>query len=371
MTLPLYSAATQQPPRRSANGHAGLWYDKFCDQWDDSWRMSGEQKLKWIKTVAGGQVGTQDQIDESALRLMRLVKTRGGRCEVFTTESRFVTGLGRSHPVENGFVWHPTLGTPFLPGSSVKGMVKTWAKLDVYPRPYPEMQARLLGEAGRAGAVCFLDAVPVAPVRIEADVMTPHYADWDDENPPGDWLSPNPIPFLTTAMGATFLFGLIPGLYVTGGDLDTVLEWLRSALAWAGAGAKTAVGYGRFARVDRMTDDLRHRLHNRERQRKTRTREERKAREREKRRALLSPIEREIEEILDGRRDKNMPEITAIMQEVRSGRWAGAARVEVARWLEIRMRREQRWKERSRAKNPVRDRDHQRTLLIKRWLDGE
>lgn len=371
MTRPLYRAGVQQPVSREPDGHAGLWFDKFCDQWGDAWMMLGEQKLKWIKMVAGGQVGTQDQIDESALRLMRLAKRRGGRCEVFTTESRFVTGLGRSHPIENGFVWHPTLGTPFLPGSSVKGMVRTWAKLDVDPRPDPQMQTRLLGEAGKAGAVCFLDAVPVAPVQLEADVMTPHYTGWDEENPPGDWRSPTPIPFLVTAARTPFLFGLISCRGVTGGDLDTVLGWLRSALAWAGAGAKTAVGYGRFASDGRRTDDLRHRLHDRERERETRMREEREAREREKLRVSLSPIEREIEEILDGRQDKNMPEITAIMQEVRSGRWAGAARIEVARWLETRMRREQRWKERSGAKNPARDRDHQRTLLVKRWLDGE
>ena len=35
------------------------------------------------------------------------------------------------------------------------------------------------------------------------------------------------------------------------------------------------------------------------------------------------------------------------------------------------MKREQRWKERSGAKTPARVSDHQRTLLIKRWQDGE
>lgn len=64
--------------------------------------------------------------------------------------------------------------------------------------------------------------------------------------------------------------------------------------------------------------------------------------------------EREIEGILDGRRDQNMPEITAIMQKVRSGRWVGAARIEVARWLETRMRREQRWKEKALRRIPLR-----------------
>ena len=78
-------------------------------------------KLRWIKTLAGVTVGTQDQIEQYVLRLLRLIDKRGGLPAVFESDSRFVTGLGRSHPVENGFAWHSTLGTPYLPGSSVKG----------------------------------------------------------------------------------------------------------------------------------------------------------------------------------------------------------------------------------------------------------
>ncbi len=248
MTLPLYKAATQ--PSRSSGDHAGLWFDKFCNHWHvtcDSWTMSGEQKLMWIKSLANDRVGATDQIDEFASRLRRLVKRRDGRFEVFTTESRFVTGLGRSHPVENGFAWHPTLGTPFLPGSSVKGLIRSWAKMDAEPHPSCKTLDRLLGQSEETGGVCFLDAVPDAPVQLEPDVMTPHYAGWDEKNPPGDWRSPTPIPFLTTAAGTSFLFGFIPCRGATKKeDLDTIAVWLRSALEWAGAGAKTAVGYGRF-----------------------------------------------------------------------------------------------------------------------------
>ena len=248
MTRPLYKDAAQQPARRNADGHAGLWFDKFCDRWGNSWTMPGEQKLEWIKCLANGKVGTSDQIKEYASRLRGLVKKRGGRFELFTTESRFVTGLGRSHPVENGFAWHPTLGTPFLPGSSVKGMVRAWTVMTGSPTDR-DMQVRLLGKPDRVGKVCFLDAVPDASVQLEADVMTPHYAGWSECDPPGDWRSPNPIPFLTTAAGTSFLFGFIPTCRgVPESDLDVVQDSLRCALAWAGAGAKTAVGYGRFGR---------------------------------------------------------------------------------------------------------------------------
>src|ERR1035441_6966625 len=70
---------------------------------------------------------------------------------------------GRSHPVENGFVWHPTLGVPYLPGSSIKGLIGQ-----------PDRE-NVLGSKTRVGRVICLDAVPTCPVRLEADVMTPHY----------------------------------------------------------------------------------------------------------------------------------------------------------------------------------------------------
>ena len=283
VTRPLYKGAVQEPAKRNAHGHAGLWFDKFCNQWDitgHSWKMSGEQKLKWIKTVTDSPAGKREQIDECVHRLKRLIQARGGRFEAFTTESRFVSGLGRNHPVDNGFAWHPTLGTPYLPGSSVKGLARAWAKLDADPSPPCETVKRLLGDREMAGGIGFLDAVPVAPAQLEADVMTPHYAGWKNDDPPGDWRSPVPIPFLTTAARTPFLFGVIPCGSATQEDLDTVLGWLRCALEWAGAGAKTAVGLrsvrgtgnrrgGRFRRRPQSGEGV-GREHDREAQRRAR-----------------------------------------------------------------------------------------------------
>ena len=65
-----------------------------------------------------------------------------------------------------------------------------------------------------------------------------------------------------------------------------------------------------------------------------------------------------------------MSEIIAVVQAVESGRWAGAARLEVAQWLRARMEKEKSWREVSRKKNPAKDREHQDTLRIKDWLEG-
>ena len=276
MLLPLYNDAAKQPVKRGSDGHAGLWFDKFCHEWRDnhhSWTMSGgsdkdNPKVNWIKTLAdGGTVGVRSQIEECVVRSARLIERRRGRFAVFTTGSRFVTGLGRSHPVENGFAWHPTLGTPCLPGSSIKGLVRSWAKMEAEPLPDGKIFERLFGGPGKEGAICFLDALPVAPARLEADVMTPHHAGWSEKDLPGDWRSPNPIPFLTTAAGTPFLFGIIPCRVVEDGDLKRVFGWLCDSLVYAGGGAKTAIGYGRFRHDEERTSNWTRRLKDEERQR--------------------------------------------------------------------------------------------------------
>lgn len=249
---PLYKEAADEPKERGLRGNAGLWYDKFCNQWQrhsTTWTMSSNRgntspKQAWIDTVTTQSIGDGDELIEYAMRLLRLVTRLGGRAQVFSADSssRFVTGLGRSHPVENGFVWHPTLGTPYLPGSSVKGMVRAWAESG----SQSDAVRYLMGGQDEVGAIRFLDAVPVGSVQLEADVMTPHFSGWEPDDPPGDWRSPTPIPFLATAADTDFLFGLIPRRSPGDIDVDLACKWLHDALVWEGAGAKTAVGYGRF-----------------------------------------------------------------------------------------------------------------------------
>ncbi len=256
---PLYDKAAQA--RFDAKiGNAGLWHDKFCDRWKGDWSgFAGESgKRDWIGEIAAigeraaPKVGDEALIKEAAKRLKELAESQKGATFERQTAWRFVTGLGRSHPIENGFAWRHDLGTPFLAGSSLKGLARAYARdwEDVSPAEI----ARIFGPKPKSGlavgSVAFLDALPTAPVALEADVMTPHYAPWyQDGKPPGDWHSPTPIPFLTVAPGQTFLFAVLPRDPSKREDRDDCARadgLLQQALETLGAGAKTAVGYGQF-----------------------------------------------------------------------------------------------------------------------------
>jgi CRISPR-associated protein Cmr6 len=329
MNRPLYQMAVE-PAFAFDQSHTGLWFDKFCNQWRpfeaQSWSLKaklGESpKLTWIKSVTNQPVGDPQLITEHTTRLADLARTLGGKTLLLKTASRLATGLGREHPIENGFAWHPVLGTPYLPGSSVKGLVRAWLEGDWCDQPVePATFHRIFGSDFRkdsdrphraphlqnqAGSVLFFDALPAAPVQLKPDVMTPHYGDYyagkrdaaGNPTPPADWLSPNPIPFLTVAPGQVFQFALAPRTCSAQdrADCEKAMEWLEAALQWLGAGAKTAVGYGRFARDPEAEAKLEaDREAARQRAEAERIASEQKA-ALEARLATLSPLARELEQ---------------------------------------------------------------------------
>lgn len=270
---PLYFGCN--PPDSPGDGHLGLWFDRYFNQYDQGWnvykedRESGQKegKRRWIATVEKS-AGDAEALRAAKWRLAALCRSRGGDYEVFSAQHYFACGLGNQHPVENGFLWHPTLGTPYIPGAAVKGLVRSWmeewedfgddeADREVILHRWfgsEDKDPDTCGCDNQAGAFVFFDALPVVPVRLRADVMTPHMGEWYEKgdteptNPevtPADWHSPVPIPFLV-ADRPKFLFAIAPRDGEPKEELSRVMGALEQALEWLGAGAKTAVGYGRF-----------------------------------------------------------------------------------------------------------------------------
>lgn len=361
---PLYRGADQA--ELCNGGNAGLWYDKFCDQWKLPESTSGgkfaeiDSKTRWIATVTKEPQGNSEELQQFVQRQLNLVKALNGQWLLMRATGPFVTGLGREHPVENGFLWHHTLAVPYLPGSSVKGMVGAWVE---HWQGKRDDRQQLLGSQQAVGEVMFFDALPLKPVRLKADVMTPHYTDYyQNGEAPGDWISPVPIPFLAVREGATFCFAVVPRRPSDEAreHCETIRSWLEKALEWIGIGAKTSVGYGRFVQNKDETDKLR-------RQELA----EQEAHEHEKRLSELPPINRDIEEVLEGRQNKNMPEHTAVLNEIKKDRWEDDDKVEAAKWVMDKMKEKKKWKETSQAKRPERDKDHQLTRLVMSWLEGK
>ncbi|MDH4100764.1 MAG: type III-B CRISPR module RAMP protein Cmr6 [Nitrospirota bacterium] len=273
--LPLYAGLGRvdtSPRPLDPTANTGLLFDKFCDHWSGVPRWKADEppknekavKHQFLDAIASHLEKNRGNITGLLSRYHgrqdRLVESLNGASCSFTSQWRFVSGIGMGHVLETGFVWHRILSVPYLPGSSVKGLIRAWAdpKTDKQtgqhlgwgdPVKWEEEYKRLFGDEKDlgVGSLIVFDALPVDVPQLEVDIMNPHYAPYYQAKtvPPADYHSPVPIFFLTIKEGAQFKFSLAPRPGSgTVSDVACGFNLLRGALENLGAGAKTAVGYG-------------------------------------------------------------------------------------------------------------------------------
>lgn len=269
MNLPLpkdTSSVVSKQDKIKTISNFGLLFNKYID-----WDVTQEKGLKkWEKKKKNEaeivrSFSKQDAskiLDSMIKRLEALIedyKAQGYQAKTFTmtTDYRLIIGLGGAHVLETGLTLHPLYGFPYLPASGVKGLARAYAEL-IADTPAEELK-EVFGsenkdkvlETNREGKVVFLDGFPTKFPEIELDIMNPHYGDYyQGDKPPADYLSPNPITFLSVAPGQEFSFLMFSK------DLSLLEkgeQWLKGGLTELGAGGKTNVGYGYFEETESKT----------------------------------------------------------------------------------------------------------------------
>jgi CRISPR-associated protein Cmr6 len=159
-------------------------------------------------------------------------------------------GLGSPSPTENGLALHPSWGTPWLPGTSLKGITRAWMRdrgaATEALQDWFGWAAESSEDEGAAGAIDVLDAwwVPEATLPWALEVVTPHHGPYyEGRGAPSGEADPVPNTFLA-ARGSFRVVVEGPEGWAAEG-----LGHLLTALAERGVGAKTRAGYGRMARA--------------------------------------------------------------------------------------------------------------------------
>jgi len=184
-------------------------------------------------------------------------------------------GSGLSHGIKSkedikiGFAFDHTTGLPYIPGSSIKGVLETMfpkekddkykCKMeyirgilkdvlegaDVEDEGVDSLTKRIFSDSG--DGVVFMDAFPKCDEGkgehkfLGDDFITPH------KNP---FKSPIPIRFLKVREGVTFDFYFkFPNKLSCRFDNEVLLKLFKRIILDIGLGAKTNVGYGRFEEV--------------------------------------------------------------------------------------------------------------------------
>ncbi|MCW5942897.1 MAG: type III-B CRISPR module RAMP protein Cmr6 [Fimbriimonadaceae bacterium] len=177
-----------------------------------------------------------------------------------TLKTRLTIGLGVANPSENGIALQRTFGVPVIPGSTIKGALRScafelcglhdnvkpqWKREEAPVAARPALE--VFGAADAMAAVTCFDAwwVPTGkPFCVET--WTPHHQKYMTQGAdlPLESDDPNPIGLFAVPKGAKFRFAFqVP---------DPQAEWIaaladvvRLALE-RGLGAKHSQGYGRF-----------------------------------------------------------------------------------------------------------------------------
>jgi CRISPR-associated protein Cmr6 len=272
MAAPLYKDLAMP---KQCQGHYGLWFERFFNQYVPStWEVSSH-KAEWLNEFQNKFVGDKPVLSLHLKAQSELSQVLGGQALIFKATGHFVTGMGNPHPVENGFAWHPTLGVPYLTGAAVKGLVRSYleSNLEIDGSLKKQWLLSWFGSTSKdptekdyeaqAGTLIFFDAIPTEPVTLGVDVMTPHMGDWyakgakepnQANTVPADWHNPIPITFLVAKeISLLFSFALRPSAPPADKEaiqLDDVAYVLEQALLYAGAGGKTATGYGQMQSLE-------------------------------------------------------------------------------------------------------------------------
>ncbi len=252
-------------PPSTAN--RGLWLDSFLAQIGGDADEGGSAKTRHLDASLKIKIPDGYAEFESAREhaLRQLAHTWIFELE---TKQRTIVGIGAATPWENSITLQRPWGVPIVPGTALKGVAAAYAHKrleDEKWRRRPEKKQEgggdwhnlLFGTTEERGLICFHDALwmhdkGAITCGLHLDTITVHHPTYYQKGsePPADWDTPTPIPFLS--------FGgkLVSAITWCGGlaDEETITRWLEiayefleKALTEEGVGAKTSSGYGRMS----------------------------------------------------------------------------------------------------------------------------
>lgn len=260
-----------------------IYYSEYFDDLEPS--STAHQKLELPEIDDRNKKIRSFKYDNSAesLKSVKELKNLPGYTEISATVlyPGLLIGTGMPHDLKgvegaiyNGFSLDPVSGLPFIPGSSLKGMLRSCFPDKESHVKYSEKREEYIRNIIRKK--CYKENVDVNELRqnifdnndvfigafpvtdksskelLDTDFITPHTADWYSKyDPMKRYKNPVPITILKVRGGVEFTFAFIlhdmideSGNLVLGADNKKIL--FENLLRDFGIGAKTDVGFGKL-----------------------------------------------------------------------------------------------------------------------------
>ena len=285
MTLPFPPAIASLLTEDETN--LSLFFDRAFDGYEQEFEVRAKEGRQAFfedltRRFETGEERASEEYRDRQLRRQQALESQGAVVIEMKSTQPLVLGLGLPHPTETGFLLDRHSGVPYIPGSSVKGLLRAVAgatlegelpvdELHQYAESYwRENLSRIFGPeiegstTPSRGEVRFYDAFPSCWPRLVVDILTPHHGDYYGSGgsagirvAPGDWHEPIPNPFLTVAPDTPFWFAFGPRRRgeMTQQEFRALYSLLVVGLDWIGIGGKArSQGYGAFEEAGIETD---------------------------------------------------------------------------------------------------------------------
>jgi CRISPR-associated protein Cmr6 len=252
MAIQLMRSALRPLYRAAADAHPGLLIQRGYEVFDNESEEGKQRKAALIERVCG--------LPASPLYTRAFGRWSGftrdpGRFKslVLPLETRLFVGLTGGGALETGCAISHSYGMPYIPGSSVKGVVTASVRATPFADGHRDLCAALFGAdpteeepQGLGGVIHFHDAwwVPgsAATPMIQEVVTTHHLGYYGSEGATPATDLDSPVPNAQIAVRGAFRF-VLEGSTAW---LPLAAEMLTAALTEVGIGAKTRAGYGLF-----------------------------------------------------------------------------------------------------------------------------
>ena len=256
MATQLIREAIRHHYRDANDAHPGLLIQRGYERDDRDTEEGREAKTRHIQRICAIPAGSFYQNAYQRWRETTADKLRFNQLEL-ALEQRLFIGLTGGGRLETGCAVSHSYGMPYIPGSSVKGVVRAHVSQSPFGHEHRQVIDELFGAAadpeqghpeGLSGLVVFHDAwwvptTPEIPSPFVEEIVTTHHLDYYGQDGAVDASDcDSPVPNAQIAVRGHFLF-------VLEGEQawrDLAEKMLLVALSQRGIGAKTRTGYGLF-----------------------------------------------------------------------------------------------------------------------------